>query len=1755
MAHKFWSNTDRGQIGPAALYQRQEEYLREHVLPLLGEKDHLLDIGCADGRFSCLFAHKVARVSAIDLGAELIERARARARAEGLDNVEFAAASVFDFDTTDRFDAVSLMGVLTSIIDDLAAARVLLKAVSLLKPGGLLILKDSVLLEEQEAYQPLNQQHEARGRSESRYLALIRSMGLYEVANYPLLTMDNYNQTSVLYLFRPLLTNTASALPIKGLRVACFGSMPFHFRSLRPLSACFEDSLLSLSIPEVMAWRPQVIVVADGWSVEFWRDYCDAHQVLLIGMRHGSVTRYGFAEPQYNHADYMCGSVWDIEDTLGSSVHPRYGFLLTGNAWVDQVFRLPARPVNESQPTILFAPTYNPEISAAVFFGERIVELIREQYPQSRIIIKPHPAIVQHEHAFVTDKALFRDLMQRWREQVATDSLVELVDDPEASIADSFAKADILVADRSSLLFEFMVLDRPILLYSSETLVGHWEYNPDAPGNAWRDIGMEFSDDIAFLELLRDAYPNHRERCRDSQQRRVKELYGDFRDGQSVQRVARAIEQVPRPQVVIEAGGASAAELAAVFNEHLAFGRVAVIGDAPLDALPHAQRFAHTRDWLDWFSQFGHQVQAALFVDSRMSYRPGSAHRLTQGLQAIARGEIEAQVLRLPLSSVAENLAAEGKEWIIERQRNALETLQGRPLWTLAAGYLLRRALTALPVHVDERIFATWWHTLASHETETSWQPTRVDVVLDDSVVRVVGRNHYLLAPRARLQLVQAVKGWAEHDASLQLDVSAVHGVEYDKFPLRVELRLNGQLHQELILRDFQAKRVTLPFTPGKQGDVILEILSSGKFPGLAGLAGPLSLGLAFVAAPSAQALAVASPPPPVDVLKRWLAGRVPNAIERRLIRDRLSDTKGGPRLGILVLDPTGDVASLKATLRSLEDDQNLYRPTEVLVITPSGQLPFDHASSGRVVARQAAQPVEQINALVQAMETDWVLMVWAGDEFTPSGLTITALELLTAAECRAVYCDELQRMPDGTLGAAFRPSFNLDLLLSLPSIMARNWLYRRDAFLAVNGLDPRYPQALEFDLVLRLIEAGGLAGLGHINEPLVITEASIPCENADERAVLLAHLLRRGYHDAQLISGAPGTHRIRYGHLNQPLVSILIPTKDQLPMVQRCVETLLEQTRYPHYEILLIDNNSETVEARAWLEGVEALGAEQIRVLHYPHPFNFSAMNNYAVSQARGDYLVLLNNDTAIIQADWLDELLNHALRPEVGIVGAKLLYPDGRIQHAGVVLGLNGPAEHPFIGEAIDSPGHMRRLQVDQNYSAVTAACLMIRRAVYLEAGGMDENVFQVSYNDVDLCLKVGQLGYLNVWTPHALLLHEGNASQRAFDPGNSEGKRARFVAEQNVMYQRWLPLLARDPAYNANLSLVQRGGFKLTDNTISWRPLQSWRPLPSVLVHQADMQGCGHYRMIQPFLAMKKQALLDGAMSLGLMHVVDLERYAPDAVIVQRQVGKDRLEAMQRMKAFSQAFKVYELDDYLPNLPVKSVHRQHMPKDIFKTLRRGLGFVDRFVVSTDALAEAFVGLHGDIRVVKNRLPSHWWRNLQGERRTAARPRVGWAGGISHTGDLELITDVVRELAEEVDWVFFGMCPQQLRPYVREFHVGVHIENYPAALARLNLDLAVAPLEHNLFNECKSNLRLLEYGACGFPVVCTDIRCYQDENLPVTRVKNRFRDWVDAIRMHIADLDATARQGDELREAVRNGWMLEGEHLQAWSRAWLPD
>ena len=880
-----------------------------------------------------------------------------------------------------------------------------------------------------------------------------------------------------------------------------------------------------------------------------------------------------------------------------------------------------------------------------------------------------------------------------------------------------------------------------------------------------------------------------------------------------------------------------------------------------------------------------------------------------------------------------------------------------------------------------------------------------------------------------------------------------------------------------------------------------------------------------------------------VPSIREWLLNRVLTPIQQHLIDQRRQQLMGRTSLTLLVRDPLGDAQALGDTLESLalwQSTSSIVIRTVVLSTRPDpGHLP------GNLQWLHCAAPgAMELNEVLQADPGDWFMLLSAGDEMLPAGTLMLDLELPGAEGCRMLYCDGMFRASDAP-GAVLRPCANLDYLLSLPLAMANHWLVRRDLALQVGGYDPQLPGALELDLILRLIEVGGMGGIAHLDEPLVVSHSPTLDDNPDERQALLRHLGNRGYADARVLEEPARHYHLKYGHRHQPLVSILISTQDQLALLQRCVESLLSCTRYPHFEVILVDNDSQLPETLAWLDEMATVGGDKLRVLRYPHALNLSAINNLAASQARGEYVVLLNNDTVAIREDWLDELLNHALRPEVGVVGAKLLGANGTVQHAGLITGLGGPAGSPFRGQPANASGYLQRLLVDQNLSAVSSACLMIRTGLYLEAGGMNEEDFQITCNDLDLCLRVARLGYLNVWTPHAIMLHDGGAGWA--EARKNPRYKQRFYLDQQQAYDKWLAVLANDPAYNKNLSL-HGGGFEFEGNHgLAFKPL-SWRPLPVVLGHPAQGTDPAPERLSQPFEQLRSSGLVDGCLNSSVLSPVALERYQPDVIVFQRHTDLQRLDQMQRVQKMSKAFKVLEVDCFLPALEGPLASDQQRGWD---ALRQAARHVDRIIVPTQALADVLQGVHADIRVVESRLGKHWL-NLPEAQRLPGKPRVGCAfDNRQHSSGL-LLDGLVRQFAEQVEWVLWGEVPMHLRPLAKEVHDG-QLQDKPAIMASLNLDIALVMLGDSTFDRCASALPLLQMGACGYAVICSDVQALHGP-YQVARVANNLHAWSQALTEHLEQPQATRQKGAKLRQQVIERGLLDDAHLQTWHAAWMP-
>ncbi|MGY3256619.1 TIGR00180 family glycosyltransferase [Pseudomonas chlororaphis] len=543
----------------------------------------------------------------------------------------------------------------------------------------------------------------------------------------------------------------------------------------------------------------------------------------------------------------------------------------------------------------------------------------------------------------------------------------------------------------------------------------------------------------------------------------------------------------------------------------------------------------------------------------------------------------------------------------------------------------------------------------------------------------------------------------------------------------------------------------------------------------------------------------------PSGRLLKWLEARNPEAQQLKAINEHLARHNGGPSFGILLLDLDADMVKLQATFDSLVNGH--CRSFQVVVFT-TGDLPATTTAQDTVhfVKVSTSNYVERINQVAAQSSRDWLLLARAGERFTASGLLRASLELLGAQGCRAVAMDEIHYGADGALKDVFRPGVNLDLLQSVPDLMAGHWLIRRDVLAAAGGYSTAFPQAMEYDLLLRLIEDGGLAGLAHLAEPLLIGQAATVEENTQQSQALTRHLGNRGYR-AQVSAAQPGVYQINYGHAERPLASIILRSEDNLEQLQRCLVSVLQRTRYQRYEVVIADNHSQSEELANWLASLEQKG-DRIRVLRSPRRLSASALYNAASQEARGEYLVLLAADGEVVNADWMESLLNQAQRPEVGIVGARLVDAKGATTSAGLVLGLNGHLGAAFAGEPKGASGYLNGLLAEQDYSAVSGACLMIRKDVYNAVGGLDEEHFAEAFADVDLCLKVADAGLLTVWTPQVQILHPGILADDT------------QVAA--ALRDKWQARFEHDVTYNQNLSLTGKGFTPGAPASVDWAQL---------------------------------------------------------------------------------------------------------------------------------------------------------------------------------------------------------------------------------------------------------------------------------------------------------------------------------------------
>ncbi len=460
-----------------------------------------------------------------------------------------------------------------------------------------------------------------------------------------------------------------------------------------------------------------------------------------------------------------------------------------------------------------------------------------------------------------------------------------------------------------------------------------------------------------------------------------------------------------------------------------------------------------------------------------------------------------------------------------------------------------------------------------------------------------------------------------------------------------------------------------------------------------------------------------------------------------------------------------------------------------------------------RVVVVEGSTLAERVNAALTRCDGDFLVVVGPHDVLYPDSFAALAAAFGESPDADIVYGgDDIAVLAVDHRGVEraarrdpfFKPGWNPELLHSMPYLGDVTW-FRTSQVVAASGLRD-LPGGELWDLQLRLTRGG--ATVAHA-EGIVAGRVpdATPVPDATARAVLDAALSAEGTPACTVAPGhLPGTWSVRYPTAGQPLVSIVIPSKNAFDVVRRCVESIYATTAYPSFEVVLVDTGSDDPDVLQWYEDVAARH-ESFRVVDWPErPFSYARSCNAGAEASRGEILVMLNNDTEVLEASWLEVLVAEAQRPEIGVVGCLLLYPDRlTVQHAGIGLGIKTVAGNSLSGLRLD--GRLTRTQglmlwTRRATSAVTAACIAVRKGVYDEVGGFDPGL-RITFNDVDLCLRIGRLGYRSVYTPDVRLLHH---ESKTIAPSRDWSE---LFAAADLFRSRWAEVVAHDPQLNRHLA----------------------------------------------------------------------------------------------------------------------------------------------------------------------------------------------------------------------------------------------------------------------------------------------------------------------------------------------------------------
>ena len=841
-----------------------------------------------------------------------------------------------------------------------------------------------------------------------------------------------------------------------------------------------------------------------------------------------------------------------------------------------------------------------------------------------------------------------------------------------------------------------------------------------------------------------------------------------------------------------------------------------------------------------------------------------------------------------------------------------------------------------------------------------------------------------------------------------------------------------------------------------------------------------------------------------------------------------------------IILDATRcDDAALQRTLSSVAAQLHEHWQLEVLSPQPSPNIASSRLTWHTIAPAQASAAIAE---LVQGCGDDWHVALQGGEQIAQDALLFAAQALIDAPSACLLLSDGDTRDDAGQpVQVWLAPGVNPDWLRS--TLKIGGLVIARTAIIlsALADIGDSPSKALSLAAVLRACEHEGARTIVHLARlGLSRPDAEPPIPLGFRAELLQLHLQRQGLAASIEHGMLDDSCRLRYTTAQAaPAIAVIFADPGDRDLTLRSVEAILAHAGALALSLLLPLTPATPPALRQCLLELDAIGSPSIRIVELADTSVAETANRLAEAAA-AELLLFLDSGLVPLDAEALTALAAHALRPGIGACGGRVVASDGTLVHGMLRLGQMGVSATALQGVSANYAGNGGELLIEQDCSAVSMHYLLMRRETFLAANGFRAERYPQRHADIDLCLRLAQTGLRTLWSPFATMVA----------PTASPPPRLRPPAvEDATLLEDWLTSVPVDPYFNRQFTRHLNRPRLQTDMALAQDSLP-WHPVPRVYVHPADTAGCGEIRVSAPLRALARASLIQPGGGTRFLSPWELAMLAPDTVVTQRVFSDRGLDWLASYRKYGRSLLIYELDDLITRIPRENDNARGFPADIEARLTRALGLCDRLVVSTEPLAQAYGRHAAETVIVPNLLDDALWARLTPARVEGAKPRIGWAGSNSHGGDLALIQDVVRTLADEVDWVFLGYCPESLRPHVREFHPAVAVKDYPAALAALGLDIAVAPLAANAFNEAKSNLKLLEYGALGYPVVCSNVLPYQGE-LAVVRVANTARHWLSALRELIADRDGRDALGHRLQSQVRAHWMIDG-HADAWLKAW---